>query len=335
MTPYEPLNVIINVVIFAVLALVGLDYLNKRGERKLKERQEATRARGGPPPPNPVIDALLGRVDEWSERRVAKRAQREAGKAVRAAMQEAMPKEEKAKKPKEKKASGRIGFFRSFVFMRELRGWPIVRHTAPGRWTMLAFHKAPMRTQTLKQAPFSTGFCVGILAWWYYKTRYGGPEDVAWFAAVVFGVPAALVSIPFWRLVGKTYLRLRLIDGAMVWSGPDKNWWGKLKHRVAVDEPRSLQVLTHRLASQEALKHADSIRRNPNAKPPKPLFQISSELVMHTGPGGSHWQTVAEFCNDESGEKAHRLQTAIEFVTAMAAEEMKAAGKQAVSSEPL
>jgi hypothetical protein len=73
------------------------------------------------------------------------------------------------------------------------------------------------------------------------------------------------------------------------------------------------------------------MQSHPRQSSPKPLFQTSSELVIHTGPGGSHWRTVAEFRNDGSGEQAHRLHRAIEFVSSKAGEELATREKQAAA----
>ena len=232
------------------------------------------------------------------------------------------------------RAGQKAGFFRSFVFLRELGFWPVVRHTAPGRWTMIAVHKAPQRTQNRggAQGPVITGIAIGIIAVNWLDRN--GWHDTGWPAAF-FGLVGALASIPFWFLVSRTWLRIRFIDGAIVWKGPEKEW-RKRRHRVEPDEPRSMQVLTpHRWAAEEFRKHGDYARRHPRELPKKPLFQISSELVMHAGPGGSHWHTVAEICNDGSGEKAHRLQQAIEFVTARAVEEMAEGVRVVIVGKPL
>ena len=65
------------------------------------------------------------------------------------------------------------------------------------------------------------------------------------------------------------------------------------------------------------------------------MFQTSSELILHTGPEGSHWHTVAEFCNDGSGELANRLLRAINVVRRESAKEQAEREKEAVESGPL
>jgi hypothetical protein len=208
----------------------------------------------------------------------------------------------------------------SFVFREVLGSWPKVRHIAPGVLVMKAPYIGPRRVQSYGgwKPPVLTGVALGVLN----CLRFGisaKPEDLAWvFAgAAIYG---GLFSIPFWRMARKTRLVIRFDHGAISWKGPDK-----LKHVVRPEEPRSMQVMVpHRWGPEEARKHADWRASHPGQPGPKPLFQTSSELVMNTGPGGGQWRTVAEFCNDGSGEQAHRLQSAIDFVTDRAAEELAA-----------
>jgi hypothetical protein len=110
----------------------------------------------------------------------------------------------------------------------------------------------------------------------------------------------------------------------------------KQKHSIAPDEWRGFRVmLPHRWADDERRKHDNWRLDSSRQSSPKPLFQTSSELMLHTGPEGSHWRVVAEFCNDGHGEQAHRLQRAIEFVSAVAKDERAAGEKQAKASGPL
>ena len=213
-----------------------------------------------------------------------------------------------------------IAYMTSFPFREVLGKWPSVRHVAPGVLVMKAPYIGPRRVQSYGgwKPPVLTGGALGVLN----CLRFGisaKPEDLAWvFAgAAIYG---GLFSIPFWRMARKTRLVIRFDHGAISWKGPDK-----LKHVVRPEEPRSMQVIVpHRWAQEERNKHDNWMRSHPNQAGPKPLFQISSELVMNTGPGGGQWRTVAEFCNDGSGEQAHRLQSAIDFVTDRAAEELAA-----------
>ena len=108
----------------------------------------------------------------------------------------------------------------------------------------------------------------------------------------------------------------------------------KAQDRAGRTAPAASDV-PHRWADEERRKHADWRNTHRGSAAPKPLFQTASELILHTGPGGSHWRTVAEFRNDWSGEQAHRLQRAIEFVVRKAGEELAAREKQAASSGPL
>jgi hypothetical protein len=219
----------------------------------------------------------------------------------------------------------------SFPFREVLGNWPKVRHVAPGVLVMKAPCIGPRRVQSFSgwKPPVLTGVALGVLN----CLRFGVSakrEDLAWvFAgAAIYG---GLISIPFWKMAQKTRLVIRFDQGEISWRGPDRK-----KQLVPPEEPRSLQVLLpHRWANEERNKHENWMRSHPGQPGPKPLFQISSELVMHTGPGGMIWRTVAEFCNDGSGEQAHRLQMAIDFVTDRAAEELRARAKQAAETGPL
>jgi hypothetical protein len=174
-----------------------------------------------------------------------------------------------------------------------------------------------------------TGLAFGALYWFGY--RHIATPEALWLNSAIVGVIFGLASYPVWKLARKTRLVIRFDQGAMSWRGPDRK-----KRLVKPEEPRSLQVLVpHRWANEERSKHDNWMRSHPGQPGPEPLFQISSELVMNTGPGGMNWLTVAEFCNDGSGEQAHRLQMAIDYVTDRAAEELTARAREAASSGPL
>jgi hypothetical protein len=216
----------------------------------------------------------------------------------------------------------------SFPFRDVLGSWPVVRRTAPGVLVMKAPYIGPRRVQSFGgwKPPIYTGVALGVLN----CLRFGlsaKPEDLAWvFAgAAIYG---GLISFPFWRLARKTRLKIRFDHGMISWAEPPAYPMG-LKHRVPPGEPRALQAIPHRWGPEEARKHADWMRSHPNQGGPKPLFQISSEVIMHTGPGGSHWRTVAEFCNDETRQQAHRLLEAIVYVTDRVAEELAALEREA------
>ena len=242
----------------------------------------------------------------------------------------------KAEWQKEQEKTGRIPVWRSVVLLTELRGWPLVRHSARGRWSMLAVHTAPGRMAEWggMTLPVVTGIAYGV---WMAKDYEAAGYKAVWLPGLFYGVPAFVISIPVWWLLLKTWLVVRFVDGAIEWYGPDRRWrYFKFKSRVAAGEARSLQVIApHRKAAEESRDHADTVRRKPRESAPKALFQNASELVMHSGPGGGRWQTVAEFCNDASGQKAHRLQQAIELVAGLAAEELTERVRVVVIDGPL
>jgi hypothetical protein len=212
------------------------------------------------------------------------------------------------------------------VFKADLGRWPVVRYPAPGRLVMKAPYIGPRRVQNFTgwKPPVLTGLALGVLNWLRFKNVLVTPEAMAWSIGGT-GIYAALFSIPFWRMAKKTRFKIRFIDGAMIWRGPD---WKR--YVVKPDEPRSLQALVpHRWAERERNIHDNWMRSHPGQPGPKPLFQISSEVVMNTGPGGMNWLPVAEFCNDGRGEHAHRLLEAIDYVTLRAGEELAALAREA------
>jgi hypothetical protein len=226
-----------------------------------------------------------------------------------------------------------VAYRSSFVFAEEFHGWPRVRHTAPGVLVMKAPYLGPRRVQDCGgwKPPVLTGVAVAVLYWLVYRHISPTPEDLAGATAGA-AIYSGLISIPFWRMARKTRLVIRFDHGVISWKEPPA-WpvpgWGQ-KHVVKPEEPRSLQVVVpHRWAAEEAQKHADWRASHPGQQGPKPLFQIASELVMNTGPGGGQWRTVAEFCNDGNGQYAHRLQSAIDYVTDRVAEELAALMREA------
>ena len=245
----------------------------------------------------------------------------------------------RAEQREKREKTARIPVWRSVVLLREFRGWPLVRHTARGHWSMLAVHKAPQRTQNWGglQGPVITGIAVAVLVGYRFNVK--GDEDYV-FAGVSFGLFYGVVSIPFWWVANKTWLVIRFVPAkagdAMVWTGPEKQWWRKRRHRVGLEEIHSLSVIApHRWADEERRKHDNWRQSHPGQPGPKPLFQTASELILHTGPEGSHWRTVAEFVNDAHGEQANRLMRAIGLVTGFVRTEQAAVRKKVVVAGPL
>ena len=213
--------------------------------------------------------------------------------------------------------SGKLAdYVASFPFVEKLQGWPVVRRIAPDVLLMKATYTGPRRVQSYSgfKPPALTGLAVGVVYYFAYGPALSGGAltgeallQNSVFGGVLFGA----ASYPLWKLVQKTRLVIRFDHGAMSWKGPDRK-----KYEVKPKEPWSLQVLVpHRWADDERRKHGNWMQSHPRQPGPKPLFQTSSELVMHTGPGGRNWLIVAEFCNDGSGELAQNLKTAIDFVS--------------------
>jgi hypothetical protein len=229
-----------------------------------------------------------------------------------------------------------IAYMTSFAFSEELQGWPVVRHRGPGVWSIRAVHTGPRRVQDRGgwKPPVVTGVAFGVLYYFAYGRAASGGAlrgESLLQQSVFCGVIFALISVPFWKLAQKTRLMIRLEQGVISWRGPDKR-----KHSIAPNEPRQMQViLPYRWADDERRKHDNWRTTHPRQSSPKPLFQTSSELMLHTGPEGSHWRVVAEFRNDGHGEQANRLKTAIELVTKEAWQEEATRERQAKASGPL
>jgi hypothetical protein len=226
----------------------------------------------------------------------------------------------------------------SFVFVDELRGWPVVRRLGPGVLSMKAVHTGPRRMQSWggKAPAVITGVVLAAVIFDSMTPAPHGSEtsDQQFVFAIIVGVIGGFISRPVWRrLLTKTRLVIRFDQRGISWTGPDKE-----KHRVAPQDlaaSRMGVILPHRWADDERRKQNDWMNAHRGQRSPKPLFQISSELVMQTGPGNSHWRTVAEFCNDAHGEQAGRLQSAIQLVSVKTGEELAALRRQAAASGPL
>jgi hypothetical protein len=207
------------------------------------------------------------------------------------------------------------------LFKDDLGKWPVVRSTRAGRLVMKAPYIGPRRVQNFGgwKPPVLTGAAVAVLYWLVYRHISPTPEDLAGATAGA-AIYCGLFSIPLWRLARKTRLRIRFIDGAMIWRGPD---WKR--YVVKPGEDRRVEALEqHRWAAEEARIQAQWQATHPGRGIPKPLFQTSSELLLITRRGGRAWMPVAEFVNDLGGERALMLKNAIDFVTENAAEELAA-----------
>jgi hypothetical protein len=218
----------------------------------------------------------------------------------------------------------------SFVFGEQLGNWPVVRHTAPGRLVMIAPYVGPRRVQTFGgwKPPVLTGAAVAVLYWLIYRNISRTPEDLAGATAgAVFY--CTLISIPLWRLARKTRLKIRFIDGEMIWRGPD---W-RIYRVPAAAERRIEAQAPHRWADEERRIQEQWRATHPGRGIPRPLFQTSSEVLLFTGYRGSEWLPVAEFTNDLGGQRALRLKNAIDFVMDRAAEELAARARERADAE--
>jgi hypothetical protein len=207
------------------------------------------------------------------------------------------------------------------VFKADLGKWPVVRYPAPGVLVMKAPYTGPRRVQNFGgwKPPVLTGLVLGVLNWLRFRNVLVTPEAMAWSIGGT-GIYAALFSIPVWRMARRTRLRIRFIDGSMIWRGPD---WKR--YVVKPEEERRVEAIEqHRWAAEEARIQAQWQATHPGRGIPKPLFQTSSEVLLVTARGGRGWMPVAEFVNDPGGERALILKNAVDFVTLRAAEEIAA-----------
>jgi hypothetical protein len=206
---------------------------------------------------------------------------------------------------------------RSYVFRRELLGWPKVRRMAPGHFVMRAPHMGPRRMQQYGgwKPPVFTGVALGLLV----ALRPGTEPGAFWPIWIFMGAIIGFLSIPFWHWMQRTRLKIHFTDGAISWRGPDRRKYG-----YRPGEWRDVVTGPHRLADEEARQHRNFMAANPRGQHPEPIFQILSELVMQTGLAGTVFVPVAEFYNDLSEEQAGRLRAAIVFVFKEALEELEA-----------
>lgn len=223
-----------------------------------------------------------------------------------------------------------IAYRASFVFREDLGDWPVVRYTAPGRLVMKATYLGPRRVQNFGgwKPPVLTGAAAGVLYWLVYRHISPTPEDLAGATAGAV-VYLTLISIPLWRMARKTRLKIRFIDGSMIWRGPD---WKR--YVIRLEEERRVEAFEqHRWAAEEARIAAQWQATHPGRGIPKPLFQTSSEVLLATSRGGRGWMPVAEFTNDLGGERALILKNAIDFVTEKAAREVAARARARADAE--
>jgi len=224
----------------------------------------------------------------------------------------------------------------SFPFIEKFQGWPVVRRIAPGVFMMIVWHTGPRRVQDRSgwKPPALTGVAVGVLYYFAYGPAISGGTltgEALLQNSVYGGVFVALVSIPFWKLAQKTRLVIRFNKDGISWRGPDRQ-----KQRVKFGDVHSYQVIApHRWAEEERRKHQNWMQSHSGQPGPKPLFQTASEVTLNTGPEGTHWRTVAEFCNDGRGELASRLMRAIEVVERKAEGEETERKKKAAANAPL
>lgn len=231
--------------------------------------------------------------------------------------------------------SGKLAdYVGSFLFIKEFQGWPVVRRIRPGVLRMKAPYFGPRRYQMFGGAsrPVWTGVAFAGLSFLVFGQNIPDTGRALRDSAII-GAFFALVSVPLWKLPQKTrfVIRFNENEGVMSWRGPD---WKK--HRIRLEEIYSPRVIApHRWADEERRKHQNWMQSNPRQPGPNPNFQTSSELILQTGPEGSHWHTIAEFTDDAHGELANRLLRAIQLVIAFVEKEQATATKMVVVVGPL
>jgi hypothetical protein len=179
----------------------------------------------------------------------------------------------------------------SYVFKRELLGWPKVRHMGPGHFVMRAPHMGPRRMQQYGgwKPSVATGIVLGFL-FAYWRSERGAFVPVFIFMGAIIG----FLSIPFWHWMQRTRLKIHFTDGVISWRGPDRR-----KYAFKPGEWRDLvTVAPHRFADEESRQHRNFMASYPRGQHPEPIFQISSELVMQVGLSGTVFVPVAEFFDD-------------------------------------
>jgi hypothetical protein len=192
------------------------------------------------------------------------------------------------------------------VFASQLGEWPEVYSLKSGNGYILkARHAVPERAVWTGRMPVVTGLVV-MFCWASFTDH--------WSIVMFGGIAAGLVSIPIWPQVLQKTTTMNFNKGTIFWTMPGGDY-GEVVEGVDFE---SRVQLPHRLAKEEIRVHQQYLRLRPTTrKLPKSVYQVASEVIIHTGVGKREWLTVAAFANDESGEKAHLLQTAIEFMAAV------------------
>jgi hypothetical protein len=211
------------------------------------------------------------------------------------------------------------------VFQNELGEWPeVYALLSDNRYILKAPYAAPDRAVWTGRMPLITGVVtvIALISW----AVAGNLVEV-----VVGGLVAGFASVPVWRTILQKTVTLNFSKDLIAWRTPEgKNGTVELQGGFAANVQ-----LPHRLAQEEIRVHQNYLRRRPATKTaPKSVYQVASEVIIYTGVGKREWLTVAAIADDESGEKAYRLKTAIEFVRDVVRAEAKEGGRAAPPSLP-
>lgn len=197
--------------------------------------------------------------------------------------------------------------------------------------TLVARHASPQSMKSARLMALGSAALFGL--WIVTQSALPVPgDDAAWLQAnvgpVLGGVIGGALSIlvfrfvyrhVLWRVPLLSYpLVMRFADGGIRWKGQQRGLFNpKRKGRVLPGEVRAAErIVPHRQAGQE-LRGNDERRRR-GFKPKPMFFQQCSEVIMFVGPDRETYRPVAELANDEQGQWAHGLASAIYAADALA-----------------
>lgn len=216
------------------------------------------------------------------------------------------------------------------VFYQELLGWPEVYKTGPYTHVVVARFQTPMRTNALTGRTWTsagvflaalptsavlTPLGIGLFEQMTEGKVSGNAYNPLFSFVAAFPITSVLLRWlrKNWLVTVRVWVRGAAQGSLMAWNAPPVGVGA-----VKADEAREFWAGPHRLAGEEERLMQKAARdHNPQLgrlKLPDPVYRISSEVFIGTGPRHSIAQRVAEIANDESQEKAGRLAAALDFV---------------------
>ena len=200
------------------------------------------------------------------------------------------------------------------VFETEIHGWAEIYKYQDGL-AVYASHMFPSYTDKPKRNAMLTAIVLAfpcILIGGIISKLFSlhNPDAAPFVIGLTMAMLLGWASHKPWKLYFSKVVILYLSpDGQMRWQS-----WSKTRFQCNLNNPFELKIsLPHRSAAAEVRSNQEFVRRNPQKEMPEPVFQIASELILYTGPFMRDWYGIASIADDEHGEKARDLMTAIQF----------------------